>query len=533
MDGEPLNRCVVARYPLVHHNPAGSEVAAYTAWALEILAQLQRAVAELHRRGIVFGDLHPRNIMLRSDGRIALVDFEEAFPVGQDRRPGLGAPGFIAPATCSGTGIDHYALACLRLWMFLPLTIVLHRDPTKIDAFVRVLTERFGVPETFAAQVRHGLDVVTQRRAQGKAGRAQDSARPDECRDREPPEWEALRKSMAEAILASATPQRPDRLFPGDVAQFRYGGLNLAYGAAGVLYALETTGVGAQSEHVDWLVRATRQARSPHAGLFNGLPGIAYVLDHLGRRTEALTTLDRAMALIAEVRATGLFGGLAGIGLTLLHFAQSGTDPALHDSAIRIAERLSRAVHDPDAVPDRPAAAGLMYGFSGAALLFVHLYQVTTDSAFLDLAATALRRDLEFCHTSDDGALRVREGQRMLPYVATGSAGIGLVLQEYLRHRDDEEFTATQERLRRACCAEFVVQSGLFNGRAGLIAYLSHTADPLRPTSEDAALELHLHRLPWHAVPYQGYVGFVGDQLLRLSMDLATGSAGILLALHT
>ena len=37
--------------------------------------------------------------------------------------------------------------------------------------------------------------------------------------------------------------------------------------------------------------------------------------------------------------------------------------------------------------------------------------------------------------------------------------------------------------------------------------------------------------MAWHAVPHEGHTAFVGDQLARLSMDLATGSAGVLLAL--
>jgi hypothetical protein len=35
----------------------------------------------------------------------------------------------------------------------------------------------------------------------------------------------------------------------------------------------------------------------------------------------------------------------------------------------------------------------------------------------------------------------------------------------------------------------------------------------------------------WHALPYGGGLAFPGNQVLRLSMDLATGSAGVLLAL--
>ena len=40
-----------------------------------------------------------------------------------------------------------------------------------------------------------------------------------------------------------------------------------------------------------------------------------------------------------------------------------------------------------------------------------------------------------------------------------------------------------------------------------------------------------VRRLAWHAVRYQGNLAFPGDMLLRLSMDLGTGTAGVLLAL--
>jgi hypothetical protein len=37
--------------------------------------------------------------------------------------------------------------------------------------------------------------------------------------------------------------------------------------------------------------------------------------------------------------------------------------------------------------------------------------------------------------------------------------------------------------------------------------------------------------LAWHALPHGGGLAFPGNGLLRLSMDLATGTAGVLLAL--
>ena len=118
------------------------------------------------------------------------------------------------------------------------------------------------------------------------------------------------------------------------------------------------------------------------------------------------------------------------------------------------------------------------------------------------------------------------DGWRVLPYLNIGSAGIGMVVQELLAHGADEALDAAQAGIARAAVGDLVVQSGLFNGRAGLMVYLARLA----PFPADAVVS-HLHALAWHAVPYEGNIAFVGDQLMRLSTDLATGSAGVLLAM--
>jgi hypothetical protein len=68
----------------------------------------------------------------------------------------------------------------------------------------------------------------------------------------------------------------------------------------------------------------------------------------------------------------------------------------------------------------------------------------------------------------------------------------------------------------------------LFSGRAGILLYLVGRApDPLA----DPAVVRQLRNLAWHGLPYGDGLAFPGTGLLRLSMDLATGTAGILLAL--
>ncbi|MEK8104110.1 hypothetical protein NKG94_01420 [Micromonospora sp. M12] len=83
----------------------------------------------------------------------------------------------------------------------------------------------------------------------------------------------------------------------------------------------------------------------------------------------------------------------------------------------------------------------MLRGRTGVALMLVRLYEISGDDELLEHAATALRQDLRRCVLRPDGALEVNEGWRTMPYLAHGSVGIGLVLDQYLRHRADDRFT--------------------------------------------------------------------------------------------
>src|SRR6185295_12164650 len=126
--------------------------------------------------------------------------------------------------------------------------------------------------------------------------------------------------------------------------------------------------------------------------------------------------------------------------------------------------------------------------------------------------------------------LQVDEGWRTMPYLGAGSAGIGLVLQEFLLHRQDERYADALRRITIAARSGYYAQSGLFNGRAGILLF---HCGPYRQDTDVRRAEFatQVRHLGWHRLSYQGHVTFPGDQLYRLSMDLGTGTAGVLLAL--
>lgn len=542
MPGRRLDQWMAALYPLTKCDSEQADLATYTRRALDVLDQVEKLVRSIHERGVVFADLHPGNILIGGDDSVSLVDFDLAFAIDQsDGCPVLAAPGFSPPDDRTGQAIDDYALAALRLHMFLPLTHMMRFQPDKVNLYMEAIQERFPVPDEFGKVVLAELaptrgsvgDVQPRARAKVNVGRGRTPTTSDF--DSAQPDWRAICGSLIEAILLSATPDRQDRLFPGDIEQFTVGGTCFAFGAAGVLHALSTSGGGRYVEHERWLLESVHRDPPHRPGFYDGTHGIAYVLRDFGYVHEAVMLIDESAPLVGPLRDHGLHSGLAGVGLNLLHFGQtlqSGTYLAQALSiGDRLAEKLTIAAVRHDGRGPR-ATAGLLRGWSGPGLFFVRLYEHTNDRSWLDMAARALQRDLDECVARPDGSLQVPgEGGQTLPHLDVGTAGIALVVQELVRHVPDTECATALPAMRRACYPEFVVQSGLFAGRAGLVGALATLQRGQADFDGDRALTRHLARLGWHAVPYRGELAFPGNKSLRLSMDFATGTAGVLRAL--
>ncbi|MGY0235042.1 class III lanthionine synthetase LanKC [Longispora urticae] len=514
IEGNPLTEEIHARYPLAHHpgGPTAQQLASYTTWATSVVGQLRSAVAEIHERGLFYGDIHPHNLIVRPDGRLALIDFEFAGAARDKRRSRVAAPGFMPPEGVDGLDADEYQMSAVELYLLMPMNLRRVRAPAQVGHVIAGAQQIFPVDGDFGARLGVGF------RSEGPtpfdpADPLVASAEPD---------WPAIRASLIAGIEASATPSRFDRLFPGDPSQYASGPFTLAYGAAGVLYTLGTCGGNVRQEHVDWLVQASLRAKAARPGFYDGLHGVAYALDALGDTANALNVLDRAMALDASGLPVGLVGGRAGMGLNLVHFAEVTGDGTLMESAARTADGLM-------SVPTR--GTGLLRGMTGAAMLYLRLAEATGDTSFLDHAATALRCDLDRGEMMANGTFQLVERgarTRYLIYLDGGSGGLAMVLDWYLRHRDDERMRAVVDAVRVACRATFVREPGLFRGRMGLMATLVQLGRP----EDRAVIDGHIRRLAWHAQPYAGHLAFPGRKLRRLSMDLATGSAGILLALN-
>lgn len=94
--------------------------------ALDVLAQVARALAVVHAHGIIHRDLKPENLMVRPDGSVALADFgvaksllrEEQLALTQTRHGDVvGTPFYLSPEQAGGDRItpasDLYSLGVM------------------------------------------------------------------------------------------------------------------------------------------------------------------------------------------------------------------------------------------------------------------------------------------------------------------------------------------------------------------------------------------------------------------------------------
>lgn len=524
--GMPLYRWMVTNNPAVTIAPDAEDFAAYHRRCVALLDQLDRQLRGLHELGYVFVDLSPTNVLVDEDDRVRLVDFEATQRIDDVRRI-MGTPGYQHPDPRAAAGrdpreLDRYGLSALAMLLVFPLHEVVERNPAVLEHLHATLSELAPVPPRLWQWATRVHDRVPA------------SPTPREVRDDPVAALTTLAEQTADALTAMARPTNPAWVYPTSPLGHQTDTRALAFGTAGVLYALHRAGRPCDPAIVTRLRdEALAAADTCAPGLLYGTAGVADVLAMLGEGEAADTLFAAAARHPMNATSATLGGGAAGTAYALLRHHRRTGDGRWLEQARQKLDQLPTGSNELTPLLGRTTRSGLVTGRTGVALALYDLYRATGDRTYFDRGMTLLREELDFAQPLPVDGLGfkiAKADRRVYPYLFAGSAGYAAVLSRYHAHRP-QDLGDVLERCLRACTIRFAVFPGLFPGLAGLAVTLADAGDRLdRPDLRAAALDSArgLFRYP---VPHAGGVGWLGEPGQRLSADLWSGSAGILLAL--
>jgi serine/threonine protein kinase len=552
--GLDLGRFTISRTPLLQIKPNDDAKAEYVKRLRCIWTNLASSIAAIHECGIVCGDLSIKNVIVQDEyqGDIRIIDLEGAWEEGIDVPTRIITPGYTTSKSQEQRGQhdDYYALGSIMLGSLLPINNILEINPTAKDSFVETMCTELGVPTSIQRIILQSMDdqasarprphqvaeIIQQTPTQSSSSLVYEKILRDDL--------QSTVRLATDYIRNNANFTRRDRLFPADPLVFYTNPLSVAYGAAGIIYALAKIDGNVPDAMISWMLSHPIHPDYYPPGLYIGSAGIAWVLWEVGLHDVAIQTLREAGKHGLLWEAADVFYGAAGYGLACLRFYLNTKDDEWLDQAIHIGDRLLAtkvdAVNGGCYWRDKDGKVWLGYtrGASGIALFLLYLSLATGKPQYIEVGHRALGFDLAYSRETEAGHLSIPRGtidsfeNVLTHYWLDGSAGVASVLVRYLASTKVTEYRDFYDRLAPDTFRKFVAFPNLFRGLAGLGNFL---LDAYAFTGDASFLDEAYHvasGVMLFRINRHGDIAFPGEQLYRISNDFGTGGAGIVLFLN-
>ncbi len=521
IEGTPLTSWLAAYYPFSQNQDSEQ----YAINVIHILKQVKKAVEEIHSRGIGMGDLQPANIMVTESNEVKLIDFEAASDLSDSKHSGLMTLGFPGDTDLTRVQADWFAFLRIARYVFLPIGPIQDIAEDILVKHDQWIAYMFGDQATSLIKEIEAECIKRNARPM----KSIISAPPKTLRKDDIPDLiHKIRGGMMEDLEEARI------LLKGDIRQheFPYGDLNVLTGGFGVILALSRTG---KLPHIasSWAQQFSKDEylKDMESGLFIGKAGIAGVLYEIGEVRKA-REIYNSIPETLETEDISLVSGLAGIGLALLS-ASIVIDSNYMTKVYNIANRLEILLEKDITVRTRDVDAipiGLLDGWSGVSLFFSVLYKVTNDKHWLSLSLATIQKDIDKCVLEDSGLYQVKDDARFVPYLAGGSAGIGLAMMMIRKIQNSSVWENELQSIALLTKSKCFYSPGLFRGLSGFIV-LGNAMDSEFGDKKSTYLEHTIQTLNLYLLQDGDHYYLPGDYCYRLSGDLFSGASGLLLAL--
>lgn len=517
--GRPLRNVVASDYPINAANGSGARLDTYAQRISHIIGRARAIIGKVHDAGFVSGDLSPNNVLISDDDEVHIIDWEGAGRSDSFEKR-LTTPGFRAPASLSATDQDLFALERIELFCHVPIGAVLDLAPGLEKRHREFAGARFARRHCDSSRDPSSAAGHFSHPSLGELGVVAEVTVP------------ALVEGIGRlwAYNESHPPLSVDGL---QDQQFT----SLWSGLGGVVAALRRAGhpsTALEERFVDSLLPC--QHTKP--GLMSGVMGEVFVLDCLGvadvSAERAAFVADSVATSVLDATAIGydLKDGLAGVLTAFLLAEHLGLPWADAYVVNLLRDRFEAVLGSARTRPvPKPARAGFFTGWSGVS--FAHSLGgiIRREHGWFSTAAQALSLDLRACDVwQDDGSLQVRDGERYLPYLGIGSAGILLGSSLLPTEVSDKVLDGRADDLFRAITSPIYVCCGLTQGRAGMIT-TAKACTGFDRNRRRALVDRHTAALTLHVCGSDQAQYAPGDHNLRFTTDYATGGAGLLSSL--
>ena len=341
-------------------------------------------------------------------------------------------------------------------------------------------------------------------------------------------------------ILSFVNKQLPETGFPLDYRALSSNSLGVAYGSAGIQYFLYQTSKDSRGELEEVAIAKLLRSLDGQVslmlppGLYLGLTGIAWILLDIGFSEKAEYLMRQAYRMDTLMAAHDLFYGAAGWGLASLYFYYRTGLAEFLNMALEAERCIEKHLLKSDNYLiykniDGHCYSGLMHGNAGLALFYLRLYQATRDEARLSIGMNLLNSEVARAEMANGKiAWRKDYGEKATyPYLRFGSAGIGQVVLRYYRELRQSSLLNLAKQIAQSLRGSFCVYPSQYLGMAGIGGFY---LDLYRDTGDESYLQEASQlagRILLYGIKEVSGLAFPGEELARISCDVATGSAGV------
>lgn len=546
IQGTAMSHHSAANNILLRTRPTKHEADEWHAKFARLCTNLTRILSILHEHKIVFADLSTNNLIVAPDGEtLKIIDFEGAHQLGVDRPANIFTPGFISQHRANGGQArcedDYYAAGAVLLAYLFPINGLLHLNPQTRGEFLAAIRNDIHLPESIAALINNLMDRPGASSAVlGNTVEISPSLPPKFSGSvKASHDYQSVLDDIVKHLHGIAEYGRNDRLYPADPRVFSTNPMSLAYGAAGVAYAVHKITGNVPQSVTDWMLQRKVTPADYPPGLYIGMSGIAWSLLEMGMREQAEDVFRSTAAHPLVYKAADLFHGLAGWGMTALRFFQATENEEYLQQARDAGDRLLASCQKLERGYCWPISEqrplGLAHGSSGIGLFLLYLYLATENERYLAAGVQALDFDLNSAVRTKDGGLSwgeaIEQSSPLYPYWRFGSAGVGIVAARFQRLVGSPRYQSILEQIFIDTDRKYAVFPGRFTGLVGLGEFLLDMHDLCEEDQFLKSAKRVAEGIMHFRVERNGSA-FPGELLSRLCCDYGTGSAGIALFLN-